>query len=60
MSDRHEPRIDPLWGNVILWVGFVVLVVIGIVTVIVPELRDEEPPAGAADAGTAAGPAAPQ
>lgn len=44
-------RTSPLLGNALLWVGFLVVLTIGIVTVFVPELTDEatdEEGAGAA------------
>lgn len=34
-------RSSPLLGNALLWVGFLAVLTIGIVTVFVPELTDE-------------------
>jgi len=34
-------RTSPLLGNALLWVGFLVVLTVGIVTVFVPELTDE-------------------
>lgn len=50
----NEPRSSPLVSQIILWVGFAVLVALGIVTVLVPELSDapdeaESTPAAALD-----------
>lgn len=36
-----QPRVSPLWRNVVLLVGFLLLVVAGVLTVLVPELEDE-------------------
>lgn len=44
----NEPRQSPLWPSVILLVGFFALIVVGVVTVLVPEIQDdteEEPQA---------------
>ncbi len=46
-------RNSPLLGNALLWLGFLVVLVVGVVTVFVPELSDdstEEEGAAADDA----------
>jgi len=48
----EQPRVSPVWRNVILAVGFVALVVVGVLTVLLPELEEEpaeESPSGASD-----------
>ena len=37
----EQPRVSPIWRNVILAVGFVALVVVGVLTVLLPELEEE-------------------
>lgn len=47
-----QPRVSPVWRNAILAVGFVALVVVGVLTVLLPELEEEpaeQSPSGAAD-----------
>lgn len=42
MSDLPEQRETPLWRHVVLLVGFVLVLVAGVLTVLVPELEDED------------------
>jgi hypothetical protein len=44
-------RTSPLLGNALLWVGFLVVLTVGIVTVFVPELTDEASDEDGAAAG---------
>ena len=38
MSDEHDA---PVWRNTILWIGFLVVVVLAVFTVLVPELQSD-------------------
>jgi hypothetical protein len=44
MVEYRESRDSPFWPNLILWVGFALLLAASIVTVLVPELEDEGSP----------------
>jgi hypothetical protein len=50
----EEPRTSPLVSQLVLWAAFAVLVILGVVTVLVPELsdapEDEEASPAAAEA----------
>ena len=37
----EEDREPPIWRNTILWIGFLLLVVVAVLTVLVPELRSD-------------------
>jgi len=50
----HGERESPLVGNLVLWVGFVVLVVISVFTVLLPELLDDDPERTTAEEAPAA------
>lgn len=39
MSDSD--REPPIWRNTILWVGFLILVVVAVLTVLIPELQSD-------------------
>lgn len=60
MADEEEVsaastdrRRSPLTRHVPLWIGFVILVVVGVVTVLIPEITDEgDEEDGAVGAGT--------
>jgi hypothetical protein len=58
-----DDRRSPLVPHALLWVGFLVVVAIGVVTVFVPELQDDgsdaEDTEASAEAAATAGPAAP-
>ena len=49
-----DPRRSPLTRHVPLWVGFLIIVVVGIVTVLVPEMSDDGDEDGAPTSATAA------
>ena len=38
MSEEHDA---PIWRNTILWVGFLILVVVAVFTVLIPELQSD-------------------
>jgi hypothetical protein len=53
MSAPSDDRGNPLWVQLILLVGFLLVVAAGIFTVLIPDLTDEPDPdvSGAVDAG---------
>lgn len=65
-QDAQDARVPPLWRNVVLLVGFLLLVVAGVFTVVLPELEEDsaesegaEPRAGEPTDGEGEPPAAP-
>ncbi len=38
MSDEHDA---PVWRNTILWIGFLIVVVLAVFTVLIPELQSD-------------------